>query len=86
MSITIELNDKLLQQALQATGLKTQQEVIEAALKALLRSFPTLAAKQNFDDLEQDPVVGMWADRQEMRDSSAWVRELRQQQWGKRSS
>jgi len=34
-----------------------------------------------FTNLSQDPVVGMWKDREEMRDSSAWVRTLRQTQW-----
>jgi hypothetical protein len=32
-------------------------------------------------DLENDPFVGMWSDRPEMQDSTAWVREVRQQHW-----
>ncbi|MCP4538881.1 MAG: type II toxin-antitoxin system VapB family antitoxin [Chloroflexi bacterium] len=86
MNITIELNNQLLQQALQATGFHSSQAVVEAALQALLRSLPETSARQNFDDLAQDPVVGMWADRPEMQDSSAWVRQLRRRQWGKQRS
>ncbi len=33
-------------------------------------------------DLQQEPFIGMWADRNEMNDSSAWVRKLRQHEWG----
>ena len=33
-------------------------------------------------DLESEPFVGMWRDREDMRDSSAWVRNVRQSHWG----
>lgn len=38
-----------------------------------------------FADFAQDPVIGMWQDREEMRDSTAWVRELRRTQWREHS-
>jgi hypothetical protein len=28
--------------------------------------------------LREDPAIGMWADREDMKDSAAWVRKLRQ--------
>ena len=28
--------------------------------------------------LREDPAVGMWVDREDMQDSAAWVRKLRQ--------
>jgi hypothetical protein len=31
--------------------------------------------------LREDPAVGMWADREDMQDSAAWVRKLRQSEW-----
>ena len=34
-------------------------------------------------DLETEPFVGMWRDREDMQDSSAWVRKLRETHWGK---
>jgi hypothetical protein len=34
-------------------------------------------------DLEAEAFVGMWRDREDMRDSSAWVRNIRQTHWGK---
>lgn len=34
-------------------------------------------------DLETEAFVGMWRDREDMRDSSAWVRNVRETHWGK---
>jgi hypothetical protein len=34
-------------------------------------------------DLETEAFVGMWRDREDMRDSSAWVRHTRETQWAK---
>jgi len=33
-------------------------------------------------DLQDEPFIGMWRDRDDMRDSSAWVRGVRQSEWG----
>ncbi|MGG6268518.1 DUF2281 domain-containing protein [Leptolyngbya sp. AN03gr2] len=32
-------------------------------------------------NLDNESFVGMWSDRPEMQDSTAWVRQVRQQQW-----
>ena len=34
--------------------------------------------------LAKAPFLGMWKDRPEMKDSTAWVRTLRQREWGGR--
>ena len=34
-------------------------------------------------DLETEAFVGMWRDREDMRDSSAWVRNTRETHWAK---
>jgi len=36
-------------------------------------------------DLAQDGFIGMWQDREDMQDSSAWVRNLREREWVKQS-
>ena len=36
-------------------------------------------------DLAQDEFIGMWRDREDMQDSSAWVRDLREREWVKQS-
>jgi len=33
-------------------------------------------------ELAEEPFIGMWQGREDMRDSSAWVRELRRREWG----
>lgn len=35
--------------------------------------------------LTQEPFIGMWKDRDDMRSSVEWVRELRQSQWRRRA-
>lgn len=32
--------------------------------------------------LRDDPFIGMWRDRTDMTDSSAWVRTVRTREWG----
>ena len=34
-------------------------------------------------DLETEAFVGMWRDREDMRDSSTWVRNTRETHWAK---
>jgi len=34
-------------------------------------------------DLKELAFVGMWRDREDMRDSTAWVRTLREREWVK---
>ncbi len=34
-------------------------------------------------DLESEAFVGMWRDREDMQDSSAWVRNVRETHWSK---
>jgi hypothetical protein len=35
--------------------------------------------------LREDPAIGMWEDREDMKDSAAWVRQLRQREWPHRA-
>ncbi len=32
--------------------------------------------------LSQEAFIGMWRERQDMQDSSQWVRDLRRKEWG----
>lgn len=34
---------------------------------------------------EDEPFIGMWQDRPELEDSTAWVRQARQTEWGSKS-
>jgi len=48
--------------------LETLVERAEAILRERLAKVP----------LRADPAIGMWKDREDMQDSAAWVRRLRQ--------
>jgi hypothetical protein len=39
----------------------------------------------NLPPISEDPAIGMWWDREEMRDSVAWVRSVRQREWARGS-
>jgi len=32
--------------------------------------------------LTDEPFIGMWSSREDLQDSTAWVREVRQKEWG----
>jgi hypothetical protein len=61
---------------------EAQQQVIDfiAALKTRY-SKTRPARKGKLRKLEDEPFIGMWRDREDMRDSSAWVRDLRKKEW-----
>lgn len=45
-------------------------------------SRPRKTAKRT--KLVKEAFIGMWRDREDLQDSSAWVRNLREQEWVKR--
>lgn len=56
------------------------QRLIEGVLSSLrqLYSRSPLAAT----DIRSENFIGMWRDRDDMSDSSQWVRKLRETEWG----
>jgi AbrB family looped-hinge helix DNA binding protein len=44
----------------------------------------TRPAKPKRKSLKDEPFVGMWRDREDMTDSSEWVRTTRQREWTRR--
>ena len=41
----------------------------------------TLSTEMNLSNIQDEPFVGMWKDREDMEDSSQWVHQVRQQEW-----
>ena len=52
---------------------------------AFLRSryqLPPKATKSKRTPLEKEPFIGMWKEREDMKDSRTWVRTIRKAEWG----
>ncbi len=61
---------------------EAQKEVIDLLAFLKNRYAPSRVAKRTkHAKLADEPFVGMWRGRKDMRDSTAWVRSLRQRQW-----
>ncbi|MGQ9628172.1 MAG: DUF2281 domain-containing protein [Anaerolineae bacterium] len=61
---------------------EAQKQVIDFV--AFLKTrYPTAQAidKTKRTKLTDEPFIGMWRDREDIRDSTAWVRNLRQCEW-----
>lgn len=61
---------------------EAQKQVIDfiAFLKTRNRSVPS-ASKRKRIKLAEEPFIGMWRNRADLQDSTAWVRHLRQREW-----
>jgi hypothetical protein len=61
---------------------EAQKQVVDfvALLKARSSTERTTKSKKR-TKLADEPFVGMWSTRKDMRDSTAWVRKLRLRQW-----
>ena len=59
--------------------LKTLDTLTNDELEAVIdRAEAILQGRLAKVPLREDPAIGMWADREDMKDSAAWVRKLRQ--------
>jgi hypothetical protein len=60
------------------------QRQIEDFIAALRERYKDLPAAQTapLSDLRAEAFVGMWRDREDMSDSTAWVRNVREKHWG----
>jgi hypothetical protein len=64
---------------------EAQQEVMDFITFLKSRYRPSRARKMTKPSkLTKEPFVGMWRDRKDLQDSSAWVRNLRKSDWEER--
>lgn len=59
-----------------------QQLVSEFVAMLKNRHGMTKTARIRSLNLENEPFVGMWKDRPEMQDSTAWIKQVRREHWG----
>jgi hypothetical protein len=62
--------------------LQTLEALSDDDLEAVItRAEELLQARLKKTPLAQDPAIGMWKDRDDMHDSTAWVRKVRHREW-----
>ena len=58
------------------------QQLLSDFVAFLKQRYQTSNSESNPSlDLENEPFVGMWSDHKEMKDSTAWVKQVRQKHW-----
>ena len=72
------MNTKLIDSLVQIINALTEEERKQLEEKLSTQIIPTNIPLSN---LENEAFVGMWKDRENMEDSSQWVRQHRQQEW-----
>lgn len=63
----------------QALPAPAQRQV--ADFIAFLRTRFPRQVPEELPPLEEEPFVGLWADREDLQDSTEWVRQVREQEW-----
>jgi Arc/MetJ family transcription regulator len=65
MKAQIDIDENLLREAMEATGLASTQEVVQAALEKVVRIERQVAAiKALKGSIDYDPVTGTWTARE----------------------
>ena len=72
------MNTKLIDSLVQIINSLTTEERINLEQKLHVQNLSTEIDQSNLQD---EPFVGMWKEREDMEDSSQWVRQIRQQEW-----
>lgn len=60
---------------------EAQKEIEDFIAFLKTRYKPVAKKRAKKARLEEEPFVGMWKGRDDMRDSARWVRDLRQKEW-----
>ena len=72
------MNTKLIDSLVQIINSLTPEERMNLEQNLQVKTSSTEIEQSNFQD---ESFVGMWKDREDIEDSSQWVRQLRKQEW-----
>ncbi len=75
-------NEEILRE-INALPLEAQRQIKDFVvfLRQRYKSSPPIKTAPA-SDLKSESFVGMWRDREDMQDSAAWVRNVREKHWG----
>jgi len=76
------MNQQKLLQDVESLPPLAQQEAIDFIAFLKQRYIRHSLPKNKLSPIEKEPFIGMWKNRDDMADSSTWVRHLRQSEWG----
>jgi len=77
----MEVDKETLWREYSALPVGARQLVMELIAFLATRAKPRALARKATGDLADDPFVGMWRDREDLADSHAWVRTVREREW-----
>ena len=75
-------NEEILRE-INSLPLEAQRQVEDFVTFLRQRYKSSPPAKTATNDLTAEEFIGMWRDREDLQDSTAWVRNVRQSHWGK---
>jgi hypothetical protein len=76
------MNQEELWRAIKSLSPQAQREVADfVAFLQIRYKAPCSTDKAGKTELVNEPFVGMWRSREDMEDSSKWVRTLRDREW-----
>lgn len=58
---------------------KEAEDFVRSLYEEYVESKPGKSANSS---IAESPFVGMWKDREDLKDSTAWVKKQRENQWG----
>jgi hypothetical protein len=81
------MNSEQLLREIEALPEGARRQVVDFVAFLRSRDHPRRIGRRRLPALMDDPFIGMWKDREDMRDGgAAWVRRLRQDEWARRIS
>jgi hypothetical protein len=60
---------------------EAQQQVADF-ISFLKKHYKKTQKKALLNDIINDPFIGIWKDREDMKDSSKWLHNIRKTEWG----
>jgi len=84
MKMRIKMETTKIAEEIKSLPVEAQREVIDfvSFLKTRYPVWRTIR-KDRQTKLTDEPFIGMWRGREDMQDSVAWVKSLRQREWGR---
>ncbi len=76
------MNQEQMWRELTALPPDAQQQVADLIAFLRARYAPSSHTSANPPNLVDEPFIGMWRDHPDVQDSPAWVRQMREQEWG----